>query len=359
MKYLEEVWYCSALSKEIGAKPVGRVICEKPVVIFRTETGPIAALEDRCAHRQAPLSLGNVIGDDIQCCYHGFTFDRSGICVHIPHQEKIPSGARVESYPVVERWGYVWLWFGNPERADSDKIPKLPWTEDANLRTVFFHFPVKANFQLMADNLLDVSHTDFLHRQSIGSQTGQKGQSDTPKVELECRIEGDRVHFVRRVQKTLLGPVATKWAGTAKPVNRTNFLMWEAPNTIHSVLEFKNDERSSTIHMEHIMTPETSETMHYFMNWTRDFGLDNVSYPTDHDVWKEQTAVVTEEDIPMVEAQQTNIKRFGSKRDISGRQDQFITSVHRVLRQLYDKAGNALPTELQRLSPARAASDRS
>lgn len=349
MKYLDDVWYCGALSREVGSKPLGRVICEKPIVIFRTESGRVVALEDRCAHRQAPLSLGDVLGEDIQCRYHGFIFNCSGICVHIPRQDTVPPAARVESYPVTERWGYIWVWFGPPERADSAKVPELPWTEDPALRTVFFHFPVKANFQLMADNLLDVSHTDFLHRASIGSQTDRREQSHTQKVDLECRVEGDRVHFKRRVRDTLLGPVATKWAGTSKPVDRTNHLLWEAPNTVHSVLQFKNDERCSSVHMEHIMTPETAETMHYFMNWTRDFGLDNVSYPTDEDVWKEQTAVVTGDDIPMVESQQINLRRFALVADVAARQDRFITSVHRVLRRLYTSNGKALPPELQRL----------
>ena len=357
LRYLDHVWYCGALSQEVGAKPIGRTICDLPIVLFRTEQGRVAALEDRCSHRQAPLSLGSVIGEEIQCSYHGFTFDCVGACVHVPHQEAIPKATRIRAYQAVERWGYIWLWFGPPEQATPETVPALPWTEDPNLRTVFFHFQVKANVQLMADNLLDVSHTDFLHRHSIGSQTGQKGQSDTPKVELQCRTEGERVHFVRRVHDTTLGPVAMKWAGTAKPVDRTNVLMWEAPNTIHSILEFKNAERCSTIHMEHIMVPETAETMHYFMNWTRDFGLDNIGYPTDQDVWTEQMAVVTGDDVPMVEAQQANLARFPAARDVAARQDQFIAAVHRALGQLYDSADKTLPPELQRLigSPTKAA----
>lgn len=354
MRYLDDVWYCSALSTEIGSKPVGRMICDMPVVIFRTESGRVAALEDRCSHRQAPLSMGTVLGEDIQCSYHGFTFGCDGACVHVPHQEQIPRAAGIRAYPVVERWGYVWLWFGRPEDARPESVPELPWTADAKLRTVFFHFYVKANFQLMADNLLDVSHTDFLHRHSIGSQTGQKGQSETPKVSLDCRTEGDRVHFLRRVHSTSLGPIAAKWAGTTDPVDRTNFLMWQAPNTIHSVLEFRNAARCSTIHMEHIMTPETAETTHYFMNWTRDFGVDNIGYPTDEDVWDEQTAVVTGDDIPMVEAQQINLRRFPAIRDVAARQDRFIASVHRVLCELYANAGKPLPAELQRLIAPQA-----
>lgn len=346
--YLDTVWYCAALGSEITSKPLARIICDKPIVLFRTASGRVGALEDRCAHRQAPLSKGEVIGEDIQCVYHGFLFDCSGACVHVPRQETVPATARVEAYPAVERWGYVWLWFGAPDAADAAKVPDLSWNDSPNLRAVFFRWNVQANFQLMADNLLDVSHTDFLHKQSIGSRIDAKAQADEPKVEMQSRIDGDRVHFTRRVHKTLLGPVSTRWAGSAKPVDRTNYLMWEAPNTIHSVLEFKNDETHHTIHLDHIMTPETASTMHYFMNWTRDFGLDNVAYPTDEDVLAEQNMVIAGDDIPMVEAQQKNLARFPTARDIPARQDRFIAAVHRVLTKLYTDSGKPVPRELQR-----------
>jgi hypothetical protein len=89
--------------------------------------------------------------------------------------------------------------------------------------------------------------------------------------------------------------------------------------------------------------------MHYFMGWTRDFGIDNIGYPTDQDVWNEQTMVVKGEDIPMVEAQQANLRRFGAVRDIPTRQDRFVTAVHRVLAQLHRESSEVIPTELQRL----------
>ena len=348
MHYLEDVWYCAALATEVSAVPLARTVCDKPIVLFRTESGRTAALEDRCAHRQAPLSKGRVIGEEIQCIYHGFIFDCAGNCTHVPRQESAPAAARIAHYPAVERWGYVWLWLGAPEAADPATVPNLAWNASDRLRPVFFRWNVKANFQLMADNLLDVSHTDFLHSNSIGSRIAAKGAADEPRVELDCRIEGKRVHFTRRVRDTLLGPVSTKWAGSEKPVNRTNYLMWEAPNTIHSVLEFKNDETHHTIHLDHIMTPETPTTMHYFMNWTRNFGLDNQAYPTDDDVWREQNTVIGGDDIPMVEAQQANIVRFDGVKDVPARQDRFIAAVHRTLAQLYGDAGKPVPREIRR-----------
>jgi vanillate O-demethylase monooxygenase subunit len=352
MAYLTDLWYCVALAGEINATPLRRIVCERPIVLFRTESGRIVGLEDRCGHRQAPLSRGRVLGEEIQCMYHGYVFDAEGACTHVPHQIAAPQTACIKAYAAVERWGFVWLWWGEAAAADPAKVPHLPWTQDAGRRSVFFRFAASANFQLMADNLLDVSHTDFLHRASIGSQSGMK--ADAPTVEVTCAVDGDRVYCTRRLEGALLGPVATKWAGSTKPVTRTNTQMWEAPNTIHSVLEFENDEIHRTVHMEHIMTPETAKSCHYFMHWTRDFGLENAGYPTDDDVHNEQMSVVTTEDIPMVEAQQQNIDAFGPVTDAPAKQDLFIINVHRVLSEAHGRGGRGLPVELQRVGRSYA-----
>lgn len=348
MAFLEDVWYCAALSTELTTKPIRRTICDLPMALFRTESGKVAAVEDRCSHRQAPLSLGKVIGEEIQCNYHGFVFDCGGNCTHVPHQASVPRSADVRAFLMVERWGYAWLWWGARAKADPSLIPDLPWTEDANWRTVYFYFYVKANQQLMADNLLDVSHTDFLHRHNIGSTTGAKGQVDTPKIELESRTDGEKIFYTRTVFGTQLGGIARKWIANDKPVNRTSRQSWEKPNTIHFNTSLANDENQVTFRMEHIMTPETSTTTHYFMNWTRDFGLGNVDYPTDDDIRREQHAVVGGEDVPMVEAQQLNILEFASEFDVAARQDQFIGLVHRMLQELYGKVGLPFPAEVQR-----------
>ncbi len=353
-RYLENVWYCAAIATEVAQFPLARTICERPIVFFRDARGEIAALDDRCSHRQAPLSLARIVDGRLECSYHGFTFDGSGRCVHIPQQSSIPRAADIRAYPVHERDGHVWLWLGERPNADPTLIPSMPWIEDAAQRCVFFRFAVNANFQLMADNLMDVSHTDFLHRASIGSQTGRI-ENDETEIEMDCNVDGDRVRFTRRVKNTLLGPVSTKWAGSTKRVTRTNYLVWEAPNTIHSVLEFQNEETHHTIHLDHIMTPETATTMHYFMPWTRDFGLDNVMYPTDQDVRDEQTMVVGGDDIPMVEAQQRNLAHLHGIRDVPSRQDRFVVTVHRRLAALYEENDCSIPVELQRLGLGSAA----
>ena len=107
-----------------------RSILGDRVVLFRGTAGMAAALEDRCCHRAAPLSRGKVVGDALQCGYHGLKFDAAGHCTEVPVQPAIPAGARVRSYPVREKWNVVWIWMGDPARADEAKITPLPWLDD-------------------------------------------------------------------------------------------------------------------------------------------------------------------------------------------------------------------------------------
>src|SRR5690606_18211680 len=129
----------------------------EPVVLFRREDGTPVALEDRCCHRHAPLSLGKVVGDNLQCGYHGLTFGPSGECVDVPTQDRIPPGAGVRAFPAVERWKWVWVWMGDPACADDSLIPNWYWMNDPEWRVVKGrYFNVKCNYLLIMDNLLDL-----------------------------------------------------------------------------------------------------------------------------------------------------------------------------------------------------------
>ena len=342
LNVLENIWYVGALSEELVDKPLARTICGFPMVIYRGESGQTVALEDRCPHRQAPLSMGNVLGDDIQCNYHGFMFDGSGGCTHIPRQERVPSTIDIRAFKAVERWGFVWIWWGDQSLADESMIPNLPWTVEPHRRVKYFYWHVKANFQLMADNLLDVSHVDFLHKDSIASKIDDTAKGAVaPKVSFKTVVEGNVVTTIRRVHDTLLAGVAAKWHGSEGPVTRVSTGRWEPPNCCIMQLQFQDPDGviNRTINMEHIMTPETDTTCHYFMDWTWDFG-DPDGYPTHHDVDREQRGLIEIEDIPMVEAQQRNIITFGSDaRDIPVKQDKHVNEVHRVLRRMYEEQG--------------------
>ena len=128
--FLRNYWYVAATEAEIGRKPLGRTILGEPVVLFRTEQGLPVAFEDRCAHRHLPLSMGKLVGDTLQCHYHGLRFGSDGRCVRIPGQDHIPQGAKVKTYAVVDRYHWVWIWMGDPTLADPATISDFHWLDD-------------------------------------------------------------------------------------------------------------------------------------------------------------------------------------------------------------------------------------
>ena len=164
--YLRNAWYCAGWSETLGDNAVlGITILKEPVVVYRQGNGEVAALEDRCAHRFAPLSMGAVIGGNrIRCPYHGLEYDKTGACVLQPHGNKnIPSRAKVKSYPVVEKHKAIWVWMGD-QTADPAKVPDFGVMDNvpALHTTKLDKIMVKANYELVVDNLLDLSHTSTL-----------------------------------------------------------------------------------------------------------------------------------------------------------------------------------------------------
>src|SRR5688572_6892210 len=111
--FLRNYWYVAAWSKDLSPEPIARTILNEPVVLFRTPDGKAVALQDRCAHRRMPLSHGKVVGETIVCCYHGLAYDFAGRCVRVPGQATTPAGIGVRAFPLVERYGAVWVWMGD------------------------------------------------------------------------------------------------------------------------------------------------------------------------------------------------------------------------------------------------------
>lgn len=168
--FVRSCWYVAAWSSDIVPdKPYPITIIGMPVVLYRPQSGGIAALEDRCIHRLAPLSLGHCEGDNLRCGYHGLLFDTSGRCVEIPGQGVIPPKARVETYPVEERDGWVWIWLGDRAAADPALIPSSFGPGDAQWRLTTGQMDYDAHYQLINDNLTDFSHLSFVHANSFKS----------------------------------------------------------------------------------------------------------------------------------------------------------------------------------------------
>lgn len=170
MTYARDAWYVAGWSHELEPQtPFAITILDERIVLWRTPTGALHALEDRCVHRLAPLSLGRCEGEALRCGYHGLLFDGSGKCIAIPGQETIPPQARVRRYPAIERHSWIWVWMGDPARADEDLVPPAVGLDNPDYILGHGHLDYAAQARLICDNLLDFSHLTFVHAQSFGA----------------------------------------------------------------------------------------------------------------------------------------------------------------------------------------------
>lgn len=186
--YPLNTWWVAARSEEIGNEPFMRWLLDRPVVMFRSENGEPIALDNRCPHRWAPLSDGKVEGDIISCPYHGAQFGADGKCVKYPSQDKPPAKMGVQSFPIVERGQFIWIWMGDPEKcALADLPPILKLGIKSGWFGVTGDFEFGANYFLLHENVLDLTHFNFVHAESFGI----KSWNPSP----EYKVDGQRAGF--------------------------------------------------------------------------------------------------------------------------------------------------------------------
>ncbi len=271
-------WYVAAWSREIGRDLFARTICGEPIVFYRTLDGQVVALADRCVHRRYPLSLGSLRGDDVECGYHGFTYDCSGVCLRVPGQERVPRTARVKSYPVVEQANWVWIWIGDPAGADLTAVPDNHWLDDPRWTVIGDMAPLPARYQLLVDNLMDLSHETYLHAGFIG----------TPEVAATPIVtkvdEDDRVIRVsRHMNGAECPPFYAKSTGFSSPIDRWQDIEYRpvCSYVLHSriapagVLPADNGEDTGAVHVKILygITPETENSTFDFWAVARDFAV--------------------------------------------------------------------------------------
>jgi vanillate O-demethylase monooxygenase subunit len=271
MEYLRNTWYFAAWSTNI--KPGAffpRTILNRPLVFFRGTDGSLKALDDRCPHRFAPLSMGRLDRDRVICGYHGLEFDGSGTCIRNPHPSgKIPVAAQVRSYPTVERHSGVWIWMGE-RAADPSLIPdfsKLDDTSEGPGVTRRDHIVMDVPFDLIVDNLLDCSHTSFLHEGILGN---------IPMVAAPTTItqSGDTLNVVRYACNVPPpGMFDMLFRQDGAPVDCWTDFRWDAPSCL--LLDVgvtppgQPKEEGTGYFGTHILTPETDTTTHYHFAATR------------------------------------------------------------------------------------------
>lgn len=191
MTYVRNAWYVADWTHELSiGTPMALSILDEPIVLYRNEEGEPFALEDRCVHRLAPLSLGRCEGDKIRCPYHGLLFNRDGTVAEIPGQDMIPDHARVRSYPVVDYRGWLWVWMGDPALADPQLLPPVVALDDADYTLGHGQLEYEAEARLVNDNLLDFSHLSYVHVQSFGaSETWARARPRVTALPRGVRVE--------------------------------------------------------------------------------------------------------------------------------------------------------------------------
>ncbi len=261
-------WYVAAFREEIGEKLLSRWILNQPVVIYRKGDGTAVAVAGRCPHRHFPLGESKRVGDAIQCGYHGITFGADGKCTFIPSQATVPGVYSIHAYPLVERGLWAWIWPGDPDKADESLLPteeEIGFSRSADFHAKpFYHHHVNGRYQLLNDNLLDLTHLGYLHGGSIGTAD----DAATP----EQRDQNARRLRSRRIMKnTPPPPVTRERFGIDCPVDRISGMDFFYPGFHAGIGDSQVAEgypdagrQLNSSRVWHAVTPATKTTTNYF-----------------------------------------------------------------------------------------------
>ncbi|MEY3613932.1 MAG: Toluene-4-sulfonate monooxygenase system iron-sulfur subunit TsaM1, partial [Pseudomonadota bacterium] len=192
--FIKNTWYVACSVAELEAlndKPLGRTICNEKMVFFKGPEGQVAAVEDFCPHRGAPLSLGRVCQGKLVCGYHGLEMGCEGKTMHMPGQ-RVRGFPAIKSFAVTTRYGFVWVWPGDPSQADVAKLPVFEFFDNPAWAYGGGLYHVQADYRLMIDNLMDLTHETYVHANSIG-------QPEIDETPCTTSVEGDQVILQRHM----------------------------------------------------------------------------------------------------------------------------------------------------------------
>lgn len=339
MAFLRNAWYVAMWSENLRPQAIEKmVILNQPLVFFRKADGQAVAMTDRCPHRLAPLSMGAVEGDRIRCAYHGLEFDGSGVCVHNPHDaaNRAPALMRVATYPVVERNAIVWIWMGDEQLADPALIPDLSVLEHspAQHTSPRDYIKIKANYELIVYNLLDLSHVPFLHGGVLGNADMITAETRTEQGERSLVAYRSMPNIqISRFHQLLLGLTDRVIENDAERLQRYETLLhnkegrgdawadmrWYAPSCLmnDSGVCPPGEPRSKGTGAlgAHLLTPETETTTHYFFCAVRQRPV-SLSAEDEADFRAQlgelRRIAFDEQDRPILEGQQHNLDMAGS-----------------------------------------------
>lgn len=319
LPFIENGWYAVAFSTEVGDDIIERTFLGKRVILYRTAAGAVAMLDGLCPHRQYPLALGQRLGDEVRCGYHGITFGADGSCTNIPGQERIPPALCVRQYETIERGGWVWAWLGEPARAQVELIAE-EWLADPGWAATQSVQVVNARAQLILENLMDLSHETFIHSTSIGNR-------EVAEAPIRTEVDGDVVRGIRIMKNVPVAAAHAAW-GAVGPVDRDQIVEFFPPSfvVVHGQV---TDANNLTLRWKtlHAITPITAHASRYQFALVRDFARD--------EDWSKAKSPVISEDLAALEAQEIALANTrGPLPELSVEADAAALQMRRVLRRL-------------------------
>jgi phenylpropionate dioxygenase-like ring-hydroxylating dioxygenase large terminal subunit len=357
--YPHNAWYVAAWNCDLGnEKPFAISILGEPIVIYRTASGRLAALQDRCVHRLARLSLGRCEGERLRCMYHGLLFDTEGKVVEIPGQPQIPPNARVRAFPVIERHSWVWVWMGDPAAADESLIPAAVGLDHPDYILGHGQLDYAADGRLINDNLLDFSHLPYVHANSF------RPTEDFAQVRPVISALPRGVRFERWV----VGKQAANMLGEKPPADAWVsydflapgvLLMWSGgfPVGTAEARGFTRPDYSQAVadvnFTSQAVTPLTARTSRYFFSWGPHCKHGDAAL---RDVFMGIAIQAFTEDKVMIDAQQQAIDEKPTADIMPTTADKGITIFTQVMRRMVREGKIAGPTAPQTKQPAVEAS---
>lgn len=230
MAFVRNAWYVAGWSGEFEHRLHRVKILDDDLVMYRTSTGEVAALKDRCPHKLLPLSRGRLIDDQIECGYHGTTFGADGRCTRIPGQPRIPPTACVRAFPIHERRGIVWVWMGDADKANTRTVFDLPQMSDPawdSHQGDALH--IKSSYINVAENLVDPAHVAYVHPTTLGSAA----HADVP---VEYETKGDPILACRWIRNAPPIPFFAQFDMFEGNVDRWQYYYLHLPST--AVIDF-------------------------------------------------------------------------------------------------------------------------
>jgi vanillate O-demethylase monooxygenase subunit len=313
----KNAWYVACTPDEIDRKPLGRQVCGEKIVFYRGNGGKVAAVEDFCPHRGAPLSLGFVRDGNLVCGYHGLEMGCEGKAIAMPGQ-RVRGFPCIRSYPVEERYGFIWVWTGPAELADPATIHHLEWADDPDWAYGGGLYHINCDYRLMIDNLMDLTHETYVHASSIG-------QKEIDEAPVTTRVAGEEVitsRFMENVSAPPFWRAALRGNGLADdvPVDRWQICHFNAPSQVMIEVGVAHagkggyhagpEHKASSIVVDFI-TPETETSHWYFWGMARNFKAQDAGLTA---TIREGQGKIFNEDREMLELQQQNILRHPERK---------------------------------------------